>query len=255
MPFELEFEDTFDGERSTAERWLPWYLPHWSNRARSTARYSPRRRVPAPGDHGRPAAVVHRARRRHEGVVAADGPVRRPRRQHRRPASLRREGDRHRGPGQRAPLHAAVRPRRGAREGDRRPARHGRALDDRLRRRARALGRDLRLRDLRPRRTRTTGPRWAWASIPSATRRSSTTSRQVHVPIDAREFHVYAAEWPTGTGRLLRRRRAREDGRAGAGLSAAAHAGHLRVPPTGRARAASYPKEFVVDYVRGYRLT
>ena len=39
MPFELEFEDTFDGNELDTARWLPYYLPHWSSRERSAARY------------------------------------------------------------------------------------------------------------------------------------------------------------------------------------------------------------------------
>ncbi len=37
--FELEFEDTFEGEELDRDRWLPYYLPHWSSRERSAARY------------------------------------------------------------------------------------------------------------------------------------------------------------------------------------------------------------------------
>ena len=40
MPFELEFEDTFAGEALAPDRWLPHYLPHWSSRERSAARYT-----------------------------------------------------------------------------------------------------------------------------------------------------------------------------------------------------------------------
>jgi hypothetical protein len=39
MPYELEFEDTFEGEALDLDRWLPYYLPHWSSRQRSRARY------------------------------------------------------------------------------------------------------------------------------------------------------------------------------------------------------------------------
>jgi Glycosyl hydrolases family 16 len=39
MQFELEFEDTFDGDDLDLGKWLPYYLPHWSSRARSAARY------------------------------------------------------------------------------------------------------------------------------------------------------------------------------------------------------------------------
>jgi hypothetical protein len=39
MPFELEFEETFGGDALDPSRWLPCYLPHWSTRERSAARY------------------------------------------------------------------------------------------------------------------------------------------------------------------------------------------------------------------------
>jgi Glycosyl hydrolases family 16 len=39
MGYELEFEDTFDGDTLDRSRWLPYYLPHWSSRERSAARY------------------------------------------------------------------------------------------------------------------------------------------------------------------------------------------------------------------------
>ena len=37
--YELEFEDDFDGEALDERRWLPYYLPQWSSRERSAARY------------------------------------------------------------------------------------------------------------------------------------------------------------------------------------------------------------------------
>ena len=37
--FELEFEDTFSGAALDTARWVPYYLPHWSTRERSAARY------------------------------------------------------------------------------------------------------------------------------------------------------------------------------------------------------------------------
>jgi len=39
MTHELEFEDTFEGDSLDRGRWLPHYLPHWSSRERSAARY------------------------------------------------------------------------------------------------------------------------------------------------------------------------------------------------------------------------
>jgi hypothetical protein len=37
--YELEFEDTFAGEDLDRSRWLPWYLPQWSSREAAAARY------------------------------------------------------------------------------------------------------------------------------------------------------------------------------------------------------------------------
>ena len=37
--YELAFEDTFDGDDLDEARWLPYYLPQWSSREASAARY------------------------------------------------------------------------------------------------------------------------------------------------------------------------------------------------------------------------
>ena len=37
--YRLEFEDTFDGDSLDESRWLPYYLPHWNSRAATAARY------------------------------------------------------------------------------------------------------------------------------------------------------------------------------------------------------------------------
>jgi Glycosyl hydrolases family 16 len=37
--YELEFEDIFDGQTLDRARWLPWYLPQWSSREAAAARY------------------------------------------------------------------------------------------------------------------------------------------------------------------------------------------------------------------------
>jgi hypothetical protein len=37
--YELVFEDTFDGDTLERTRWLPYYLPQWSSREASAARY------------------------------------------------------------------------------------------------------------------------------------------------------------------------------------------------------------------------
>jgi hypothetical protein len=38
--YRLEFHDEFDGPGLDESKWLPWYLPQWSSRERSRARYS-----------------------------------------------------------------------------------------------------------------------------------------------------------------------------------------------------------------------
>jgi ketosteroid isomerase-like protein len=38
-PYELEFEDTFEGGSLDPDKWVPHYLPQWSTRERSAARY------------------------------------------------------------------------------------------------------------------------------------------------------------------------------------------------------------------------
>jgi hypothetical protein len=37
--YELEFEDTFDGDALDRARWLPYHLPQWSSREQAAARY------------------------------------------------------------------------------------------------------------------------------------------------------------------------------------------------------------------------
>jgi hypothetical protein len=40
MRYALEFEETFDADALDPDRWFPYYLPHWSRRERSAARYA-----------------------------------------------------------------------------------------------------------------------------------------------------------------------------------------------------------------------
>jgi Glycosyl hydrolases family 16 len=78
---------------------------------------------------------------------------------------------------------------------------------------------------------------------------------EVQVPIDVREFHVYAAEWtPDGVsfsidGDTVKHVRQAPDYPMQLMLDI------YEFPEEGaERRSADYPKEFVVDYVRGYRL-
>jgi hypothetical protein len=40
VPLELEFEDRFESSELDRTRWLPYYFPHWSSRERAAARYA-----------------------------------------------------------------------------------------------------------------------------------------------------------------------------------------------------------------------
>ncbi len=78
----------------------------------------------------------------------------------------------------------------------------------------------------------------------------------VRVPVDAREFHVYAAEWtPEGVAFFVDGRPAKSVPQSPA-YPMQLMLGIYEFPPEAGAepRTEVYPKEFVVDYVRGYRL-
>ena len=74
------------------------------------------------------------------------------------------------------------------------------------------------------------------------------------VLIDGGGFHTYSVEW---TRRMWRSSWTASTSRRSASLQLpdAAHAQPLRVPDDAgeRTTTGAYPKEFVVDYVRGYR--
>jgi hypothetical protein len=40
LGYELEFEDNFDAEQLSEERWIDHYLPHWTSWVRTAARYA-----------------------------------------------------------------------------------------------------------------------------------------------------------------------------------------------------------------------
>jgi beta-glucanase (GH16 family) len=76
---------------------------------------------------------------------------------------------------------------------------------------------------------------------------------KVRVPIDAREFHVYAAEWEPGRvaffvdGELVKTAGQAPD------YPLQLMLGIYEFPDGGEREASAYAKELVVDYVRGYR--
>ena len=255
MPFELEFEDTFDGAALHRERWLPWYLPHWSNRARSTARYA------LDGGCLRLAITADqepwnteldgdmRVSSLQTGLFA--GSVGSTVGQHRfdEKAIVTEAQDNVR-------LYT---PQYGRFEV------HAKAIDDPTamvalwmigygdepERSAEILVCEIFGRDVHAGRAAV-----GMGVHPFGDPGIVDDFTQVPLPIDAREFHVYAAEWRPGRvdhfvdGELVKTVGQAPDYPLQLMLG-------IYEFPDGSAerRTEDYPKEFVVDYVRGYRLT
>jgi hypothetical protein len=128
-------------------------------------------------------------------------------------------------------------------------------VDDRLRGRARALGGDLHLRDLRARRggrERDGGGDGLVVGDP----RISEEFGAERVAIYAREFHVYAVEWtPEHVAFSIDGEHVKRVGQSPS-YPMQLMLGFYEFPEDDawdRTITGAYPKEFVVDYVRGYR--
>ena len=194
-PYELEFEDTFDGDALDLAKWIPYYLPHWSTREQAAARYEI-------GDgclrllvDVRPAAVVPRVRRRRPRVSSLQtglfaGPVGSAVGQHRfNPDAVVREAQ------QNARLYTPQYGRielRARALDDPRPmvALWMIGYEDEPERSAEIcvceiFGRDVGL----------TARSSAMGVHPFGDPPIADDFSAEAVPIDAREFHVYAAEW------------------------------------------------------------
>jgi len=251
MPFELEFEDTFDGDHLDASHWIPHYLPHWSSRERSAARYEIkggclRLLVTADQEPWCPDLDGDiRVSSLQTGIFA--GPVGSTVGQHRFNASavVREE---QRNTRLYTPQYGRIELRAKASadpqtmvalwligyEDD--PARSAEICVCEI------FGRDV-------------GRQRAAVGMgvhPFGDPRIVDDFAAVELPIDARELHVYAAEWTPGRaaffvdGELVKTVDQAPDYPMQLMLS-------LYEFPDGLRRAAAYPKEFVVDYVRGFR--
>jgi Glycosyl hydrolases family 16 len=249
MPFELEFEDTFDGHDLDTTRWLPYYLPHWSSRERSAARYVVRDgllrlRIEEDQQPWSPELDGElRVSSLQTGELA--GPVGSTVGQHRfSDAAVVREEQ----PTVRlyTPLYGRIELR-------------ARANDD-----PRAMVALWMIRYDEPERSSEIcvceifggemGEDSALVGVgvhPFGDERIVDDFSKVRVEIDAREFHVYATEWTPDEvaffvdGAVIKTVDQSPDYAMQLMLNI------YEFPPPGGA----YPKEFVVDYVRGYRLT
>jgi hypothetical protein len=253
MPYELEFEDTFAGDALDPGRWLPYYLPHWSSRKRSAARYEVgggclRLRITADQEPWCPELDGDvRVSSLQTGVFA--GPVGSAIGQHRfHPDAVVTEAQ--------SSLRLYT-PRYG------RVELRAKALEDPTSMVALWL---IGYED-EPERSaeicvceifgRDVGQTHASVGVgvhPFGDPTIADDFSKVRVPIDARQFHVYAAEWEPERitffvdGELVKTAGQAPD------YPMQLMLGIYEFPDAGERAASAYPKEFVVDYVRGYRL-
>jgi len=252
MPFELEFEDTFDGDALDRERWLPYYLPHWSSRERSAARYvlgGSLLRLLIEADQ-RPWCPELDGEVRVSSLQtgAFAGPLGSSVGQHRfnSEAVVREEQ-----PNIRlyTPLYGRIELRaRASDDPDAMVALWMIGYEDEPERSAEICVCEIFGRDV--------AADQALVGVgvhPFSDPTIVDDFSRVSVPIDARDFHLYAAEWTPGHVAFF------VDGDAIKTVSQSpAYSMQLMLgiyDLGGDGHATPYPKEFAVDAVRGYRLT
>ncbi len=253
MPYELEFEETFEGATLDRDRWLPHYLPHWSSRERSAARYELRggllRLLIEAGQQPWCPEFDGEIRVSSLQTGAFAGPVGSAVGQHRfNPAAVVREAQEN--VRLYTPQCARIELRARANDDPRSMV----ALwmigyEDEPDRSAEICVCEIFGRDV--------APDHAVVGVgvhPFGDPRIVDDFTRVTLSIDARDFHTYAAEWtPGGVGFSV-------DGDPVKAVDQSpAYPMQLMLSlyefpqSAGDAGAGSYPKEFVVDYVRGSR--
>jgi hypothetical protein len=253
LPHELEFDETFEGTALDRSHWLPYYLPHWSSRERSAARYEVgggvlRLRIDADQEPWCPELDGEvRVSSLQTGAFA--GPVGSAVGQHRfNPAAVVREAQ---------PNARLYTPQYGRIELCARACDDPRAMialwmigyEDEPERSAEICVCEVFGRDV--------GADEAVVGVgvhPFSDPATIDDFSRVTVAIDARGFHVYAAEWhPGGVEFFVDGEEIKTTSQSPSypmqlmlGIYGFPAAEGDDAPPT-------YPKEFVVDYVRGYR--
>ena len=245
MRLELEFEDTFEGATLDPTRWLPFYLPHWSSRERAAARYELRDgvlrlRIEAGQQPWCPEFDGEiKVSSLQTGVRTG---------QHRfNPAAVVRQQQ----PGVR--LYTS---------------RYGRiemrakATDDLEAMAALWLigyeggeqSAEICVCEIFGRDVGSTETGVGVGVHPFDDPHLGDDFSRETVPIDAREFHVYTADWtPEGVAFSVDGDPIKTTDQSPS-YPLQLMLGIYAFPPTDRKLASRYPKEFVVDYVRGYRL-
>jgi hypothetical protein len=252
--YELEFEDTFDGDELDEGRWIAHYLPQWSTWERSAARYQlggGRLRLQINADQQPWCPELDgplRVSSLQTGLFA--GPVGSRVGQHRfNPAAVVREGPHD------VRLYT---PRYGFFEI------RARALDDPRNMIAFWLigyedepekSAEICVCEIFGRNVAADRAGVGVGVHPFGDPRIVDDFSTETVPIDAREFHVYQAEWTPGDvrffvdGQLIKTVTQSPAYPMQLMLGLYEFAGDTAAEPD----PAAYPKEFVVDYVRGYR--
>jgi hypothetical protein len=253
VTFELEFEDTFDGPELDPERWLPWYLPHWSSRERAAARYAMgaglRLVVTADQEPWCPELDGDvRVSSLQTGMFA--GPVGSAVGQHRfHPDAVVREAQ------ENVRLYT---PRYGrielrARFSDD-PATMAAlwliGFEDEPKRSAEICVCEIFGRDVRPGRAAV-----GMGVHPFGDPRIRDEFSRVEVPVDVREPHAYAARWTPGRVEFSVDGERMKTVEQAPDYPMQLMLGLYEFPePGAERRPAAYPKEFAVESVRGYRL-
>ncbi|WP_328708637.1 glycoside hydrolase family 16 protein [Microbispora hainanensis] len=257
--YELEFEDTFDGDELDESRWIPRYLPQWTTRAASAARYrvaDGHLRLLIEEDQP-PWSPKMEGRMRVSSLQTGvfSGPVGSAVGQHGRGgrAVVREAQDE-------ARLYT---PHFGLIEMRARATDDPRAMvalwmigfEDAPERSAEICVCEIFGRDVRPDAT-AVGMGVHPFGDPTIT---DEFAAEV-LPIDAREFHVYAAEWTPDRVTFFVDGRHVKTIRQSPDYPMQLMLGIYEFPDLpdalgaeGPERVGPYPKEFVVDYVRGYR--
>jgi hypothetical protein len=254
VPYELEFDESFAGDTLDRSRWLPHYLPHWSSRGRSAARYRIgegvlRLRVEEDQEPWCPELDGElRVSSLQTGVFA--GPLGSTIGQHRfhPDAVVREEQENVR---LYTPRYGRIELRAKAIDDPRamvalwligygdQPGRSGEICVCEI------FGREV-------------GPASALVGVgihPFGDPKLVDEFEKVRIDVDVRDFHTYAAEWtPDGVTFLV----------DGVPVKRVAQSPDYPLqlmldiyefPAEAGEAPGDYPKEFVVDYVRGYRLT
>lgn len=249
---ELEFEESFSGGALDLSRWVPYHLPQWSTRERAAARYEvggDRLRLLVEKDQGPWCPEFDggvRVSSLQTGVFA--GPVGSKVGQHRfNPDAVVREAQRN--ARLYTPFYGRVEVRMAAPDDSRCMA----ALwmigyEDEPDRSAEICVCEIFGRDVGTRESRV-----GMGVHPFGDRRIGEEWAAENLPIDARGFHVYAAEWvPESVTFYVDDERVKTVGQSPS-YPMQLMLGLYEFPDEDGAREGPYPKELVVDYVRGYR--